>query len=130
MVSYAYEITNANGDSVTTGSGADATSYEIAADALTPDEVYTLTVKAIPTNGTENDATTATAKFKRNDPSTVGTITSLKIKLGDTEAGTETVVLPDTAVTVSWTAEGDVASYQDYRHCNCEKQVESLDRLV
>ena len=110
VASYAYEIRSAT-TTIASGSGADATSYNIAADALTAGEEYTLTVKAIPTNGTENDATTATAKFKRNTATVVGTITSLTIKFGDTVAGNETVVLPDTAVTASWSAEGDVASY-------------------
>ena len=108
VASYAYEIKKANGESFTTGNG---TSYVINADALTAGEEYTLTVKAIPTNGTENDATTATAKFKRNAAPVVGTITSLTIKFGDTVAGNDTVVLPDSPVTASWVAEGDVASY-------------------
>ena len=122
MASYSYAVTKANGDTVTSGNGADATSYVIAADALTAGEVYTLTVKAIPTNGTDTDATTATAKFKRNAVPAIGTITSLTIKFGDDAAGTETVVLPDTAVTASWVAEGDVASYSyEIKNANGER---------
>ena len=39
-----------------------------------------------------------------------GNIT-LTIKFGETEAGNDTVVLPDEAVTATWSAEGDVESY-------------------
>ena len=66
VASYAYEITKANGDVFDSGNGADATSYEIAENALNLGEVYTLTVTVIPTNGTENDATIVTATFMRN----------------------------------------------------------------
>ena len=111
VASYTYEIKDSTGTAIATGSGADATSYEIAAGALTAGEEYTLTVKAIPTNGTETDATTATAKFKRNAAPVVGMITSLTIKFGDVVADNDTVILPDEAVTASWVAEGDVASF-------------------
>lgn len=65
VASYIYAITKTNGESVASGNGADVTNYAIAADALTAGEVYTLTVKAIPTNGTENEASSVSAKFKR-----------------------------------------------------------------
>ena len=53
---------------------------------------------------------------------TVGTITSVTIKFGETIAGQSAVLLPDSNVTASWTIEGDVES--------CSYQVTDPDGTV
>ena len=64
--SYSYEIRDDSNVAIASNSGVDVTSYEIAANAITAGGVYTLTINAIPTNGTESDATKKTVQFKRN----------------------------------------------------------------
>jgi len=65
VTSYIYEITDPDSSVIASGSGADATSYIIASGAITTGVKYTLMVKAIPTNGTEDDAFYVSVQFKR-----------------------------------------------------------------
>jgi len=65
VASYSYVIKNAGEETIASGAGADVTSCTIAVDGVVfgVGEVYTLTVSAIPSNGTENNAFVASAQF-------------------------------------------------------------------
>ena len=67
VASYSYVIKNAGEETITSGSGTDVTSCTITVDGVVfgVGEVYTLTVSAIPSNGTENNAFVASAQFMR-----------------------------------------------------------------
>ena len=64
VAGYNYLLTDADGNSLDGSDAADETqSLQIDADALSSDKVYTLTVYAIPTNGTVDDATVESIEF-------------------------------------------------------------------
>ena len=66
VAGYNYLLTDADGNSLDGSNAIDDTlSLQINAEALTPDKVYTLTVYAIPTNGTVDDATVESIDFAR-----------------------------------------------------------------
>ena len=119
---YVYQIIDAEENVFFDYSGDElVTNYEIAANAITPDVVYTLKVGAMPVNGQEEDIFWKTAQFKR-EAVIVGTITSLTIQIGEEEAGEDAVILPGDSFTASWNAEGDVESYF-YRVLDSEDNV-------
>ena len=64
VAGYNYLLTDADGNSLDGSDAADETqSLQINASALSSDKVYTLTVYAIPTNGTVDDATVESIEF-------------------------------------------------------------------
>ena len=64
VAGYNYLLTDADGNSLDGSNAIDDTlSLQINAEALSPDMVYTLTVYAIPTNGTVDDATVESIDF-------------------------------------------------------------------
>jgi len=63
--SYSWQIFDSNGAAIASENDVQDTSFELAADALVPGEIYTLAVSVMPTNGTEADVVLKMARFRR-----------------------------------------------------------------
>ena len=93
------------------------TSFTIDASRMTPGEVYTLTVGALPVNGQDEDIVWKSAKFTLPQKATeapepvLGTVSAPAITIGGVTAGSSTIVIEQDSFQISWSTSGDVESY-------------------
>ena len=99
------------------------TSATLRASSMEEGVVYTLTVGAIPVNGTDADMVVASASFTRplaptpepEPESTVAAIGKPVINLGGTAVQHDGVpYMTDSSIIISWNADGNVAGYSAY----------------
>ena len=123
---YRVRLTDQEGREITRQDVTD-TSATLRSDNMEPGVVYTLSVGALPVNGTENDFQWASAQFTRNErptpepteaptpAPTAAAIGKPVITLGGTAVQHDGVpYMTDSSIIISWNADGNVAAYRAY----------------
>lgn len=120
VASYYFRIIAPDGTIIASGDAIADTAYEIAAGAVTAGEIYTLTVGAMPRDGSENDIVWASARFKREIPTeggeepdtgTTENPITLTMYFDGKPALAGINMLPESGASISWTADSAVGSY-------------------
>ena len=125
---YRVRIADENGNEIASQT-TDQTSVGLRANDMREGVIYSLSVGAIPVNGTEADMVSSTATFTRPVPATpepteaptpepqptAAPVGKPVINLGGTAVQHEGVpYMTDSSVIISWNADGDVAGYYVY----------------
>jgi len=120
--SYYVRMTDANGNDISAPQRTTQTGASLPTGGMEPGMVYTLTVGAVPVGGTEADMQVGTARFMRPVQETptpeptpqpvVANIGSPVINVGGSAYQRDGIpYMTDSAIILSWNADGDVQSY-------------------
>ena len=123
--SYYVYVSDSAGESIASVEATKDTGFNVDTSRMTPGEVYTVTVGALPVNGGEEDIVWRSARFTLPAPETqaptaaptptpvpvVGEVSAPAIAVAGTLAGDEPIAVSGDSFTISWEAGGDVQSY-------------------
>lgn len=130
--SYYIYVEDATGENVLKGEGVDNTAFEVHSSRITPGQVYTLTVGALPVNGTDEDIVWKQVLFMlpedesedepvytpEPDPTEepeaepeIGFVSEVSINIGGISAGSSPIVMDADSFQITWNGGDEVAAY-------------------
>jgi len=126
--SYYVYVRDAGGTSLLKGEGVSNTTFEVHSSRMTPGEVYTLTIGALPVNGTDEDIVWRQVLFMlpaaveakptrvpepdpTEAPPTIGLVTGVTINVGGISVGSTPIAIDTDNFQISWDGGDEVASY-------------------
>lgn len=131
LESYYVYVEDSSGNSILKGEAVSNTSFEVHSSRMTPGEVYTLTVGALPVNGSESDIVWKQALFMlpegESEPTQVpepeitaqpeptapekGQVSEVTINIGGISAGSSPIVMEGDSFQITWNGGDEVANY-------------------